>query len=156
VPPHYDRLSSVHCPLRSLNPNIEVRNRFPFRPIRSRFFGFLTGSIALFAALRHERRQIEGRGVEKGWRQVSPHLLFSSLVVVEKAPYVDKAAKRKAEYEKSMALYNKKQSEEVEGEGSDKSKSEVEDEDGDEEFGVYGSCHCILSLNLLQEEEDEE
>ncbi|THU74413.1 hypothetical protein C4D60_Mb04t33080 [Musa balbisiana] len=53
-------------------------------------------------------------------------------VSVEKAPYVDKAAKRKAEYEKSMALYNKKQSEEVEAEGSDKSKSEVDDEeDGD-------------------------
>ncbi|CAD5175888.1 unnamed protein product [Musa acuminata subsp. malaccensis] len=57
---------------------------------------------------------------------------WKSMSEAEKAPYVDKAAKRKAEYEKSMVLYNKKQSEEVEAEGSDKSKSEVDDEeDGD-------------------------
>ncbi|URE04527.1 Hmg1 2-like protein, partial [Musa troglodytarum] len=152
--------------------------------------------------LRHERRQIEGRGVEQGRHQIpkrrallgdfcrvagkrkaagkvdkkakrgrkaakdankpkrpaSAFFVFmeefrktfqekhpeNKKVSVEKAPYVAKAAKRKAEYEKIIASYDKKQSEssggnasaeeEVEEEGSDKSKSEVEDEeDGNEE-----------------------
>ncbi|CAL9100796.1 unnamed protein product, partial [Musa acuminata var. zebrina] len=58
---------------------------------------------------------------------------WKSMSESEKAPYVAKAAKRKAEYEKIIASFDKKQ-EEVEEEGSDKSKSEVEDdEDGNEE-----------------------
>ncbi|KAL4311397.1 hypothetical protein GQ457_01G025470 [Hibiscus cannabinus] len=61
---------------------------------------------------------------------------WKSLSEAEKRPYVDKAEKRKAEYEKNMKAYNKKQAEgpkeddEVE---SEKSTSEVkEDEDDDE------------------------
>ncbi|XP_028784538.1 HMG1/2-like protein isoform X1 [Neltuma alba] len=55
----------------------------------------------------------------------------------EKAPYVAKAEKRKAEYEKNMKAYNKRQAEgpnAADEEESEKSVSEVNDEDeGDEE-----------------------
>ncbi|CAA3005540.1 Hypothetical predicted protein [Olea europaea subsp. europaea] len=62
---------------------------------------------------------------------------WKSLSEAEKAPYVAKAEKRKAEYEKTLEDYNKKT---VEGAGaeeeeSDKSKSEVNDEDDDDEDG---------------------
>ena len=68
---------------------------------------------------------------------------WKSLSEAEKAPYVAKAAKRKTEYNKTMAAYNKKQSEkknepeeeEDEEDGSDKSKSEVNDDDEDDESG---------------------
>lgn len=59
---------------------------------------------------------------------------WRSLSEAEKAPYVAKAEKKKAEYEKSMSAYNKQKdanTEEV-AEESDKSKSEVNDEDDDE------------------------
>ncbi|XP_042387592.1 DNA-binding protein MNB1B-like [Zingiber officinale] len=72
---------------------------------------------------------------------------WKSLTEEEKAPYVAKAAKLKADYTKTMTAYNKGQSgggggsraaatdeeEEEEGEESDKSKSEVNDEDEDDE-----------------------
>ncbi|KAJ4866291.1 High mobility group B protein 1 [Raphanus sativus] len=49
-------------------------------------------------------------------------------VSAEKAPYEEKAAKRKAEYEKLMDAYNKNLEEEGSDE-SEKSRSEVNDED---------------------------
>ncbi|XP_072958217.1 high mobility group B protein 3-like [Typha angustifolia] len=63
---------------------------------------------------------------------------WKSMSESDKAPYQAKAEKRKAEYFKSMAAYDKKKSEssggnasaEEGGEGSDKSKSEVEDDEG--------------------------
>jgi high mobility group protein B3 len=66
---------------------------------------------------------------------------WKSLSDAEKAPYAAKAEKRKAEYEKNMKAYNKKQAEapKQDEEESDKSMSEVnnededEDDDGDEE-----------------------
>ncbi|XP_042441280.1 HMG1/2-like protein [Zingiber officinale] len=74
---------------------------------------------------------------------------WKSLTEEEKAPYIAKAAKLKADYTKTMAAYNKGQSgggegsratatdeeeeEEEEGEESDKSKSEVNDDDEDDE-----------------------
>ncbi|KAG6472168.1 hypothetical protein ZIOFF_069625 [Zingiber officinale] len=75
---------------------------------------------------------------------------WKSLTEEEKAPYVAKAAKLKADYTKTMAAYNKGQSgggegsratatneeeeeEEEDGEESDKSKSEVNDDDEDDE-----------------------
>ncbi|XP_020577129.1 high mobility group B protein 1-like isoform X3 [Phalaenopsis equestris] len=69
---------------------------------------------------------------------------WKSLTRAEKAPYEDKAAKRKSEYEKQMSAYNKKQESNADegDEESDRSKSEVHDEDDDEESG--------------EEEEDEE
>ncbi|XP_073001274.1 HMG1/2-like protein [Typha latifolia] len=75
---------------------------------------------------------------------------WKTMSEADKAPYQAKAAKRKSDYEKSMAAYNKKaeggggenaSAEEEEEEGSDKSKSEVEDEE--EEGGA-------------EEEDDEE
>jgi len=52
----------------------------------------------------------------------------------EKAPFVAKAEKKKAEYEKSMAAYNKQKDDDTEevADESDKSKSEVNDEEEDE------------------------
>ncbi|KAD2100016.1 hypothetical protein E3N88_41829 [Mikania micrantha] len=60
---------------------------------------------------------------------------WKALSAAEKAPYVAKADKRKADYEKTIAAYNKKQvsggKDEDEDGDSDKSKSEVNNEDGD-------------------------
>ncbi|XP_074575774.1 HMG1/2-like protein [Curcuma longa] len=58
---------------------------------------------------------------------------WKSMSESEKAPYVEKAAKRKEEYQKQIAAYNQKQSEGNSGETSDKSKSEVDYEDEQEE-----------------------
>ncbi|KAI3473152.1 hypothetical protein Pfo_030444 [Paulownia fortunei] len=55
---------------------------------------------------------------------------WKSLTEAEKAPYEAKAAKKKAEYEKLMNAYNKKQSSADEGdEGSERSTSEVHDDE---------------------------
>nr|CAD1844702.1 unnamed protein product [Ananas comosus var. bracteatus] len=63
---------------------------------------------------------------------------WKSMSDSEKAPYVAKAEKRKADYLKNIAAYDKKKAEgssggnassEEAGEGSDKSKSEVEDDE---------------------------
>ncbi|KAG7015852.1 hypothetical protein SDJN02_23490 [Cucurbita argyrosperma subsp. argyrosperma] len=64
---------------------------------------------------------------------------WKSLSEAEKAPYVSKAEKRKAEYTKTMQAYNKRIVRSAEGgngaeeEESDKSKSEVNDEDEDDD-----------------------
>ncbi|XP_074286464.1 uncharacterized protein LOC141611738 isoform X2 [Silene latifolia] len=61
---------------------------------------------------------------------------WKSLSDADKAPYVQKAEKRKVEYEKNMTAYNKKLAggpEEEPEEESDKSKSEVNDEDDDDD-----------------------
>ncbi|GMH20509.1 hypothetical protein Nepgr_022350 [Nepenthes gracilis] len=60
---------------------------------------------------------------------------WKSLSDAEKAPYIQKADKRKAEYEKNLKAYNKKQSEGKkvdEKEESDRSRSEVHDEEEEE------------------------
>ncbi|GAA0184982.1 hypothetical protein LIER_32270 [Lithospermum erythrorhizon] len=59
---------------------------------------------------------------------------WKSLSDDEKAPFIAKAEKRKADYEKIMQAYNRKQAGEAEEE-SDKSKSEVHDDDDDDEEG---------------------
>ncbi|XP_073038492.1 HMG1/2-like protein [Primulina eburnea] len=60
---------------------------------------------------------------------------WKSLSEAEKAPFVAKAEKRKAEYEKTLQAYNKKMNEGAgtEEEESDKSRSEVNDENDDED-----------------------
>ncbi|XP_057974449.1 HMG1/2-like protein isoform X2 [Malania oleifera] len=62
---------------------------------------------------------------------------WKSLTDDEKAPYISKAEKRKADYEKTMKAYNKKQAEAPkaveEDEDSDKSRSEVNDDEDDED-----------------------
>ncbi|KAK9756644.1 hypothetical protein RND81_01G112000 [Saponaria officinalis] len=64
---------------------------------------------------------------------------WKSLSDAEKAPFIQKAEKRKSDYEKTMTAYNKKlaegpQEDEQEDE-SDKSKSEVNDEDDGDDSG---------------------
>ncbi|XVF01183.1 hypothetical protein REPUB_Repub04eG0066500 [Reevesia pubescens] len=60
---------------------------------------------------------------------------WKSLSEAEKKTYVDKAEKRKVEYEKNMKAYNKRQAEGPKDEDveSEKSASEVNDEDDDDE-----------------------
>ncbi|XP_073278031.1 HMG1/2-like protein [Primulina huaijiensis] len=60
---------------------------------------------------------------------------WKSLSEAEKAPFVAKAEKRKAEYEKTLQAYNKRMNEGAgtEEEESDKSRSEVNDENDDED-----------------------
>jgi len=60
---------------------------------------------------------------------------WKSLSDAEKAPYVAKAEKRKADYEKTLQAYNKKLAEgkDAEEEESDKSRSEVHDDEDDED-----------------------
>ncbi|XWS20838.1 hypothetical protein CRYUN_Cryun30bG0003300 [Craigia yunnanensis] len=62
---------------------------------------------------------------------------WKSLSEVEKRPYVDKAEKRKAEYEKNMKAYNKRQAEGPKDDDleSEKSVSEVNDDDDEEGSG---------------------
>ncbi|XP_019080151.1 high mobility group B protein 1 isoform X2 [Vitis vinifera] len=71
----------------------------------------------------------------KVYKQEHPNV---KAVSADKAPYEAKAAKRKSDYEKLMAAYNKKQESMADDdeEESDRSKSEVNDEDeetGEEE-----------------------
>ncbi|KAJ6931767.1 high mobility group B protein 3-like [Populus alba x Populus x berolinensis] len=57
-------------------------------------------------------------------------------LLLENAPFVAKADKRKVEYEKKMKAYNKEQAEgPKEEEESEKSMSEVNDDDEDDEEG---------------------
>ncbi|RWW39343.1 hypothetical protein BHE74_00055341 [Ensete ventricosum] len=66
---------------------------------------------------------------------------WKSMSEADKAPYVAKAAKRKAEYEKSMASYNRKQASPVEEVVEEGSKSEVDDEDdGNGEALFFSYC----------------
>ncbi|XP_022772556.1 high mobility group B protein 2-like [Durio zibethinus] len=63
---------------------------------------------------------------------------WKSMSETEKRPYVEKAEKRKAEYEKNMKAYNKRQAEGPKDDDmeSEKSVSEVnDDDDGDDEEG---------------------
>ncbi|XP_043697853.1 high mobility group B protein 1-like [Telopea speciosissima] len=59
---------------------------------------------------------------------------WKSMSAAEKATYEAKAAKRKSEYEKTMAAYNKKQESMADDgdEESDRSRSEVHDDDEEE------------------------
>ncbi|XWS45643.1 hypothetical protein CRYUN_Cryun15aG0154200 [Craigia yunnanensis] len=55
---------------------------------------------------------------------------WKSMTEAEKAPYVQKAEKRKSEYNKKMEAYNLKLAGGANDDESDKSKSEINDEDG--------------------------
>ncbi|KAJ7290890.1 hypothetical protein O6H91_04G057400 [Diphasiastrum complanatum] len=62
---------------------------------------------------------------------------WKELTDAEKAPYVRKAAQKKADYDKAMATYKQKQVDEGEEDGSleesEKSKSEINDDEESEE-----------------------
>ncbi|KAK9059868.1 hypothetical protein SSX86_020572 [Deinandra increscens subsp. villosa] len=75
---------------------------------------------------------------------------WKALSTADKAPYVAKADKRKAEYEKTMAAYNKKLAAggEDEDDDSEKSKSEVnnEDEGSDDDMMTELGRVCLLMV----------
>ncbi|KAF7829475.1 HMG1/2-like protein [Senna tora] len=104
----------------------------PNKPKRppSAFFVFMEEFRKQFNKEHPENKAVSAVGKAAGakWKSMSD---------AEKAPYAAKAEKRKAEYEKNMKAYNKRQAEGPEAadeEESDKSMSEVNDEDdGDEE-----------------------
>ncbi|MFS7994077.1 putative chromatin remodeling & transcriptional activation HMG family [Helianthus anomalus] len=102
----------------------------PKRPA-SAFFVFMEEFRKQFKAENPDNKSVAAVGKAGGvkWKAMSTS---------EKAPYVAKAEKRKAEYEKTMVAYNKKQAlgGKDEDDDSDKSKSEVnnaEDSDDEEE-----------------------
>ncbi|KAI5055816.1 hypothetical protein GOP47_0029337 [Adiantum capillus-veneris] len=99
----------------------------PNKPKRapSAFFVFLEEFRKTFRASNPNNKSVSAVGKAGGdkWKSMSS---------AEKAPYIAKAEKRKAEYEKAMKAYNAKQGQPEEAGGeedSDKSKSEVNDED---------------------------
>ncbi|TKY63490.1 High mobility group B protein 1 [Spatholobus suberectus] len=112
----------------------------PNKPKRppSAFFVFLEEFRKTFKAENPNVKAVSAVGKAGGEK-------WKSLSNAEKAPYEAKAAKRKAEYEKIMNAYNKKQARSADDDESDKSKSEVNDED-DEASGEEDH----------QEEEDED
>ncbi|CAA6655858.1 unnamed protein product [Spirodela intermedia] len=104
----------------------------PNKPKRapSAFFVFLEGFRKEFKEKYPENKSVAAVGKAAGekWKSMSD---------AEKAPFVNKSNKRKAELQKSVVSSEKKQetsSNVVEEDESDKSKSEVNDE-GDEESG---------------------
>ncbi|KAK4275048.1 hypothetical protein QN277_018190 [Acacia crassicarpa] len=102
----------------------------PKRPA-SAFFVFMEEFRKQFNKENPNNKAVSAVGKAAGakWKSMSD---------AEKAPYVAKAEKRKAEYEKNMKAYNKKQAEgpnAADDEESDKSMSEVNDADGGHEDG---------------------
>jgi len=101
----------------------------PNKPKRppSAFFVFLDEFRKEYKQANPNANSVSAVGKAGGekWRALSD---------ADKAPYVAKAEKKKAEYEKSMATYNKQKDSNTEevAEESDKSKSEVNDEEEDE------------------------
>lgn len=98
----------------------------PKRPA-SAFFVFMEDFRKQYKEKHPNNKSVAAVGKAGGdkWKHMSD---------AEKAPYIAKAEKRKAEYEKNMDAYNKKQAGEAEEEEeSDKSKSEVDEEDGSDE-----------------------
>ncbi|XP_031483386.1 HMG1/2-like protein isoform X1 [Nymphaea colorata] len=108
------------------------KGKDPNKPKRppSAFFVFMEEFRKQFKEKNPNNKSVAAVGKAAGdkWKAMSE---------AEKAPYVSKAAKRKTEYEKTLAAYNKKQqsggSDDHEEEESDKSKSEVNDEDEESE-----------------------
>ncbi|XP_061346103.1 high mobility group B protein 2 [Gastrolobium bilobum] len=103
----------------------------PNKPKRppSAFFVFMSDFREQFKKENPENKSVAVVGKAGGGK-------WKSLSDAEKAPYVAKAGKKKAEYEKTLRAYNtalaegKNRSEE---EGSDKSKSEIHDEDEEDD-----------------------
>lgn len=118
----------------------------PKRP-PSAFFVFMEDFRKQFKEKNPNNKQVSvvGKAAGDKWKSMS---------AADKAPYEAKAAKRKTDYNKAMAIYNKKQTdgagkksaeEEEEEEESDKSKSEVHDDEDDDESGdVNFLIHILL------------
>ncbi|KAK2446632.1 HMG1/2-like protein [Trifolium repens] len=102
----------------------------PKRPA-SAFFIFMEEFRKQFNKENPDNRAVSAVGKAAGAK-------WKSLSEAEKAPYAAKAEKRKAEYEKVIRAYNKKQAEgpaAADEEESEKSESEVHDENDDDEDG---------------------
>lgn len=100
----------------------------PNKPKRppSAFFVFMEGFRKQYKESHPKNKSVAVVGKAGGdkWKSMSD---------AEKAPFQEQAEKRKKEYEKTMAIYNKKQAEgNADDDESDKSRSEVNDEDEDE------------------------
>lgn len=97
----------------------------PNKPKRppSAFFVFMEEFRVQFKEKHPNNKSVAAVGKAAGEK-------WKSLSDAEKAPYVEKAEKRKKDYEKVMVAYNKKQAEGPGDDDSDKSRSEVNDEDG--------------------------
>ncbi|KAJ9694968.1 hypothetical protein PVL29_010450 [Vitis rotundifolia] len=105
----------------------------PNKPKRppSAFFVFLEEFRKVFKKENPNVKAVSAVGKAGGEK-------WKSLSEAEKAPYEAKAAKKKAEYEKIMNAYNKKQESTADDgdEESDRSKSEVNDQDDEESAEV--------------------
>ncbi|KAL8160736.1 hypothetical protein V2J09_002273 [Rumex salicifolius] len=104
----------------------------PNKPKRppSAFFVFLEGFRKQFKEKNPNNKSVAAVGKAAGeqWKSMSDAV--SCVAFVDKAPYVEKALKRKQEYEKTMIAYTKKQAggSDNTSDESDKSKSEVNDD----------------------------
>ncbi|KAK7349843.1 hypothetical protein VNO77_07597 [Canavalia gladiata] len=118
----------------------------PNKPKRppSAFFVFLEEFRKTFKAENPGVKAVSAVGKAGGEK-------WKSMTNAEKAPYEAKAAKRKADYEKLMNAYNKKQGSSADDE-SDKSKSEVNDEDDE----ASGEQEEEENDDDEEEEEDED
>ncbi|XP_019233698.1 PREDICTED: HMG1/2-like protein [Nicotiana attenuata] len=100
----------------------------PNKPKRppSAFFVFMEEFRKTYKEKHPNNKSVAAVGKAGGdaWKKLSD---------AEKAPYQAKAEKRKAEYQKNMDAYNRKQAGDAEEEESDKSKSEVHDDDEDDD-----------------------
>ncbi|XP_022767715.1 high mobility group B protein 1-like isoform X2 [Durio zibethinus] len=96
----------------------------PNKPKRppSAFFVFLEEFRATFKKENPNVKAVSAVGKAAGekWKSMSEE---------EKVPYGAKAGKRKAEYEKQMKVYNKKQESSANGMGDDEEDEEVHDEE---------------------------
>ncbi|XVF59896.1 hypothetical protein PTKIN_Ptkin07bG0312700 [Pterospermum kingtungense] len=99
----------------------------PKRPA-SAFFVFMEEFRKQYKEEHPDNKSVSAVGKAGGgkWKNMSE---------AEKAPYVQKAEKRKSEYNKKMQAYNLKLAGEANDDESDKSKSEVNDEDEEDGSG---------------------
>lgn len=109
--------------------NVKPAKKDPNKPKRppTAFFVFLEEFRTIFKQEHPKVKAVSAVGKAGGEK-------WKSLSKAEKAPYEAKAAKRKSEYEKLMAAYNKKQvsSDDEEEAESESSKSQVNDKDDEE------------------------
>ncbi|KAK6234332.1 hypothetical protein QUC31_006738 [Theobroma cacao] len=115
--------------------NVKPAKKDPNKPKRpaTAFFVFLEEFRKIYKQEHPKVKAVSAVGKAGGEK-------WKSLSDAEKAPYEAKAAKRKSEYEKLMAAYNKKQesTDDEEGAESETSKSQVNDkDDADSEEVIY-------------------